>query len=1750
MINLDIPYLGKVSYPDGTTRPTILLDLRRRIQAAGLTDKFLGLQKPPAMPEGPLDLTPPTEDSQEPTEEATGFTKSLIQSASDIADLPTALKYLATGEGTFKDQLIQAEQEKTGRQVSFSDVMEKPWLEKPGEIWRYFKQLTGTSIGFVSPAIAASTILKATKNPVLSVGAGALALASQHLTSQTKRLAAENQARIERGEVEVIPSLLTTTGTATAATGLDYLGLRFVPGLKGLFGFGGKKIQNKIANDMVQDAVAKTANNVPLGSYTGTIGKAMAFEIPQEIVQQGLERYQAGLDLTSDDARNEYFEALAGAVVMSAPLGATSRFLQGIEQRKAQALEAEADPTAARNKGFDLAENTLSKYIGEGAITTQELDQALTAVNSNVDIENATFDEKIYDLENRVNKIRDSLGREFMGEQGATPSLQQAQKELDPLKPTILSSIDRIKELKDLNKLGQIEIQELGPEKRKQLRDEFQNTVNTVSQKLNLDSSLSVADKVVAIENFGQEARNELEQAQKQRPGKRTVSVDTFNALLPDGVAKAKTYVENNENINLTRAKKLAGKSEADLNIPEKRLDKLQAPDLVNRVKSKINKDTESLANELNLDVEKPFEIDYIEDVNNIEPLVNKVIETYKKKGESITPTPEEQQLIRNFPEDFEEVVRQKQKQGELDAGTRRTTETDTGRTGTGVEGIDIPEGRPAEVPTEPRQEGLDSPEDAARRPVIREGEVDLTIELENAGFEKATTTLSGDKKEVEAKNKLLETSVKLEAADRIKEIVDISVKQSSNNLSPSKLKQIREGLRGSGRAVFLNGFGVKDIADAYGYEISYKGKDGERVYPLFDYTKAMTKYTAETENEMKKAIDIGTELSKYMAKNANNKKAADMERVVRYSSLGNVDMSTYNPNSERATAPKTQVYNALKNNYQSIGPEGRRIYSLIKNFFRTNHAKLLDSLDVKVNSFQNLDAQSKAQLKKDLATDMGLDKALDFYFPQDRKGPHWVNFNININGVDEFVSTSFESKKDADDFVRAVEVYKRDNPDLEITNESRFVSDGRHNTRSKETNIPEAAMQQIEKILAKNGVTDKGVTKEIAELYLNAAPEKNILKDLLRQRENITGFNTRDMVNAFSDKAFLSARQIAKLRFTPAMETAVEDARQLVQGQLPDGQTLRNSPNQEANNAVVNKFQGHLQATKSPQIDGWNLAANIAGKAGFTYFLTNIGNATANLFQLVQIAMPNISAKFGSAKSYGALLDAIGDTRFSADNIGTRPKLSVPRYRLYGRTGNTQLDNEVITEEVPVGLPQDEQYALMKAYRDNFINRNELTDVAGVDTATLSEKELLKSGSIGNKVIRFLTNVFQLTEKVNREVTFLAAYRLAKSEPNKLRTGQPFKDAYEYASYMTDRSHGDYSYANAPTAFKIPFFRMILMFKKYLVFMTYLWKSAWNRWRNSKDFEGLTKEQQDQLAKEGRKMLLGYTFAALATAGSVGLPFWWLIEMLYDGKNLISGNTIKTPFELKMKNKIEDFTGKFSNDPNFPKQLADIIYNGPLSQATAIDWVPRVGLGQAPFRGAGKEDPLYNAAVTVLGPIYSIADNIKQGFGYATQGEWMRAAEKLIPLSQVRYGVKATRYAMDDNAIKNTKGMVKIDNLSNFELTLTALGLPPKRINEEYKIINALYAIDKSLADKRTSLFTDYYHALVAGDSEEKQKIREEIVEFNRTVPYAYRITLENLADSINSKRRLLYKNNAASLKGLSITPAKFRQLQKELEN
>ncbi len=82
----------------------------------------------------------------------------------------------------------------------------------------------------------------------------------------------------------------------------------------------------------------------------GAVG--LGAEVPTEVIQQMLERAQAGLDLTSDDALAEYGEAAYGAALVGGPLGAAGRIYQRSAQRTEQA-EAEEARVAAEEAALN-----------------------------------------------------------------------------------------------------------------------------------------------------------------------------------------------------------------------------------------------------------------------------------------------------------------------------------------------------------------------------------------------------------------------------------------------------------------------------------------------------------------------------------------------------------------------------------------------------------------------------------------------------------------------------------------------------------------------------------------------------------------------------------------------------------------------------------------------------------------------------------------------------------------------------------------------------------------------------------------------------------------------------------------------------------------------------------------------------------------------------------------------------------------------------------------------------------------------------------------------------------------------------------------------------------------------------------------------------------------------------------------------------------------------------------------------------
>jgi hypothetical protein len=198
-----------------------------------------------------------------------------------------------------------------------------------GENWAAFKQLLGGSLGEMTAPLAAGIGTSFVGTPLAGLAAFTGTAGTQYTAQNLLRQAQEQEAALATGEAPQDTSVGKALAAATAQTGLDLVGgrvfkpvARLFPFMRPLLGEGGEKAAKEAA-DVLEDAVSK-GNVTFAGGVAKGVGKGVAFEVPQEIVQSGLERWQAGLSLTDDSALSEYKQAAIGAAILGGGFGGIS----------------------------------------------------------------------------------------------------------------------------------------------------------------------------------------------------------------------------------------------------------------------------------------------------------------------------------------------------------------------------------------------------------------------------------------------------------------------------------------------------------------------------------------------------------------------------------------------------------------------------------------------------------------------------------------------------------------------------------------------------------------------------------------------------------------------------------------------------------------------------------------------------------------------------------------------------------------------------------------------------------------------------------------------------------------------------------------------------------------------------------------------------------------------------------------------------------------------------------------------------------------------------------------------------------------------------------------------------------------------------------------------------------------------------------------------------------------------------------
>lgn len=286
-----------------------------------------------------------------------GFWSSFFEGAETLGLADEAAAYAANPTEANRRALIKAGESKS-RAVGFGE----------GNNWTAFKQMLGGSLGqLVAPAAAGLAATPFT-SPLGGLAAASSVSATQYGAQNLLRQAQAQEAAIQKNQKPQEVSLGKAAVAAVGQTGLDLAGGRVFSGIAKAFPFmrpllgEAGEAAAKEAGAVLEDAAKKGTITFSGGVARG-IGKGVAFEVPQEVAQQGLERWQAGLSLTDGDAMHEYGQAAIGAALLGGTFGGVS----GAIGSRASAQEEQRVPDAASTASSAQMDDIVAKVLTDPA---------------------------------------------------------------------------------------------------------------------------------------------------------------------------------------------------------------------------------------------------------------------------------------------------------------------------------------------------------------------------------------------------------------------------------------------------------------------------------------------------------------------------------------------------------------------------------------------------------------------------------------------------------------------------------------------------------------------------------------------------------------------------------------------------------------------------------------------------------------------------------------------------------------------------------------------------------------------------------------------------------------------------------------------------------------------------------------------------------------------------------------------------------------------------------------------------------------------------------------------------------------------------------------------------------------------------------------------------------------------------------------------------------------------------------------
>jgi hypothetical protein len=433
-------------------------------------------------------------------------------------------------------------------------------------------------------------------------------------------------------------------------------------------------------------------------------------------------------------------------------------------------------------------------------------------------------------------------------------------------------------------------------------------------------------------------------------------------------------------------------------------------------------------------------------------------------------------------------------------------------------------------------------------------------------------------------------------------------------------------------------------------------------------------------------------------------------------------------------------------------------------------------------------------------------------------------------------------------------------------------------------------------------------VDDDIYQAMLQLLPDMSMRKSHIH-RKGTAGYS-EDALNSFAHSMMHQAHQIAKLEARDDLVAILDEIETESRG-VP-----------EANRSVAGNLREEMKLRHDWVLNPTSSAfATGMGAFGFFMYLgVSPAAALINTTQTAVVAYPVLGAEFGFDKAGKELLRAAG--QLSAKGSWTDGQSAI-------RDG---------------ALSADEVAAMAEWQGIGLVDRSQALALAG-----LGDTDNLQNSVTYQKWMGRVGHLFQRAEVVNREVTALAAYRLARS------AGKPHEVAVLMGFDMTTMAHFDYSNANRARVMQAPHMKVLLMFKSYSQHMLfYLLKNArdWGK---------------GDVKARGRLLgLLGVTFV-LGGVSALPLGFTGLaLGGMVAGGKFSSGKRVQGYVVLAALALMA--AAMWGDDEDWVEEMRQavletggegmeaLLFRGVVNAGLGIDLSSRIGIGEVLVRSPNRE--------------------------------------------------------------------------------------------------------------------------------------------------------------------------------------------------